>query len=118
MPTVVELHAGSRRLRRPAHGAGTVVPRRGTRARAATGGAVHEAINAIAGFLAEAGLVTERPRALLEGAGPERSRLTRIRSLLEYVRETNDAALLNRSRELGFLANSLIAGCSVQSRPF
>ena len=37
---------------------------------------------------------------------------------MEHVRERDDTAHLARSRELAFLANTLIAGCSVQSRPF
>jgi hypothetical protein len=41
-----------------------------------------------------------------------------MRPLMEHVREMDAAALLTRSRELGFLANTLMAGCSVQSRPF
>ena len=34
------------------------------------------------------------------------------------VRDTDETAFLARSRELAFLANTLLAGCSVQSRPF
>ena len=83
-----------------------------------TGGAVSEAFDAIAGLLAEAGLVPERPRALLEGTAPQPSRLTRMRPLLEYVRDTDDNACFMRSREMAFLANILMAGCTVQSRPF
>ena len=78
---------------------------------------IPEALHAIVGLLAEAGLVPQQPRALLEGAR-EQSRFTRIRPLMEYVREMDDIAYLTRSRELAFLANVLIAGCSVQSRPF
>ena len=37
---------------------------------------------------------------------------------MEHVRDTDDDAYLARSRELAFLANTLMAGCSVQSRPF
>jgi hypothetical protein len=37
---------------------------------------------------------------------------------MEYVRDMDDTAHLTRSRELAFLANTLMAGCSVQSRPF
>ena len=85
---------------------------------ASTDGSVPEALDAIVGLLADAGLVPQQPRALLEGVRPEQSRLTRIRPLMEYVRENDDAAHLARSRELAFLANVLIAGCSVQSRPF
>ena len=83
-----------------------------------TGESLSEALDAIAGLLAEAGLVPERPRALLEGTAPQPSRLTRMRPLMEHVRDTDDNAYFTRSREMAFLANTLMAGCSVQSRPF
>ena len=81
-------------------------------------GSVSQALDAMIGVLAEAGLVPDRPRALLEGTASEPSRLTRMRPLMEYVRDTDDNAYFMRSREIAFLANTLIAGCSVQSRPF
>ena len=84
---------------------------------ASTGGSFPGALDAIVDLLAEAGLVPQRPRALLEGARSEQSRLTRIRPLMEYVRDRDDTARFNRSRELAFLANTLMAGCSIQSRP-
>ena len=37
---------------------------------------------------------------------------------MEYARDRNDTAYFTRNRELAFLANTLLAGCSVQSRPF
>ena len=83
-----------------------------------TEGSVAEALDAIAGLLTEAGLVPERPRALLEGTAPQASRLARLRPLMEYARDTDDNAYFARSREMAFLANTLMAGCSVQSRPF
>lgn len=79
---------------------------------------VAEGVDALAGLLAEAGLVPERPRALLEGTVPQSSRLTRIRTLMEYVRDHDDNAYFARNREIAFLANTLMAGCSVQSRLF
>jgi hypothetical protein len=71
-------------------------------------------------LLTEAGVMPERPRALLEAADadPQLTRLTRLRRLMAYVRDTDETALLARSHELAFLANTLLAGCSVQSRPF
>jgi hypothetical protein len=36
---------------------------------------------------------------------------------MEHVRDTDDNAYFTRSREIAFLANTLMAGCSVQSRP-
>jgi len=65
-------------------------------------------------------MMPERPRALLEAADsePQAAGLARVRRVMEYVRNTNDTAFLARSRELAFLANALLAGCSIQSRPF
>ena len=85
---------------------------------ASSGKSVSEALDAMVGLLAEAGLMPERPRALLEGTAPQPSRLARLRPLMEYVRDTDDNAYFTRSREMAFLANTLMAGCSVQSRPF
>ena len=77
---------------------------------------VPESIDAVVDLLTEAGLVPERPRALLGSTAP--SRLTRMRPLMAHLRDTDHSAYLRRSRELAFLANVLMAGCSVQSRPF
>ena len=65
-----------------------------------------------------AGLVPQRPRALLEGTHSQPSRLALIRTLIEYVRDSDDTLYLARSHELAFLANTLLAGCSIQSRSF
>ncbi len=75
---------------------------------------------AIVQLLTEAGMMPERPRALLEGAGadPKAARLTCLRRLMAHVRDTHETAYFARSRELAFLANALLAGCSIQSRPF
>lgn len=85
---------------------------------ASADGSVRAELDAIVSLLAEAGVVTERPRALLEGATSQPSRLTRIRPLMEHVRDTDDEAYFARTREMAFLVNTLMAGCSVQSRPF
>lgn len=81
---------------------------------------VPESIVAVVELLTEAGMMPKRPRALLEAADrdPEATRLTRLRRAMEYVRDTDETAYLTRSRELAFLANTLLGGCSVQSRPF
>ena len=75
-----------------------------------------QAPDAVLLTLAEAGMVPERPRALLEGAQPQSARLHHIRTLMDYVRHADDAVYVARSRELAFLANTLVAGCSIQSR--
>jgi Family of unknown function (DUF6178) len=79
---------------------------------------VSESIDAVVDLLTEAGLIPERPRALLQGTGPQPSRLTQMRPLMAYLRDRDHTAYLTRSRELAFLANTLMAGCSVQSRAF
>jgi hypothetical protein len=100
---------------------------------------VPESLDAVMELLAEAGVMPDLPRALLEGAddapqvrlrgnrygetSPEpwrrrAARLTRVRRLMAYVRDTHETAYFTRRRELAFLANTLLAGCSVQSRPF
>src|SRR5262249_30902678 len=62
----------------------------------------------------------ERPRALLEAADedPRGAKLPVLRRLMEFVLHHDETAYLTRSRELAFLANTLLAGSSVQSRPF
>ena len=79
-----------------------------------------ESLEAVLALLTEAGVMPERPRGLLEpaDADPQAARLTRLRRLMAYVRDTDETAYLTRSRELAFLANTLVAGGSVQSRPF
>jgi Family of unknown function (DUF6178) len=81
---------------------------------------VPESLEAVMALLTEAGMTAERPRALLEAAhaDPRAARLTRLRRLMAFVRDTDGTAYFTRSRELAFLANTLLAGCSVQSRPF
>jgi hypothetical protein len=77
-------------------------------------------IEAVIELLAEAGVMPERPRALLEAADedPRAARLPLLRRLMEFVLHHDQTAYLTRSRELAFLANTLLAGSSVQSRPF
>jgi hypothetical protein len=81
---------------------------------------VPESLEAVMELLTEAGLMPERPRALLEApdSDPQAARLARLRRLMAYVSNTHEPAYLTRSRELAFLANTLLAGSSVQSRPF
>jgi len=77
-------------------------------------------IDAVIELLAEADAMLKRPRALLEAADedPRAARLPLLRRLIEFVRHHDETAYLTRSRELAFVANTLLAGSSVQSRPF
>jgi hypothetical protein len=71
-------------------------------------------------LLTDAGLMPEAPRALLgsSAADPKAAKLARLRQLMDYASHAGDAVFFTRHRELAFLANILLAGCSVQSRPF
>ena len=77
-------------------------------------------IAAVIDLLAEAGMMPARPRALLEAADadPRETQLPLLKRVMEFLRDHDEATYLTRSRELAFLANTLLAGCSVQSRPF
>lgn len=77
-------------------------------------------IDAVLELLVEAGVMPARPRALLAAAAddPRATKLPVLKRLLEFVLHADEAAYLTRSRELAFLANTLLAGASVQSRPF
>ena len=77
-------------------------------------------IGGVIELLAEAGLMPERPRALLEAGDedPRAARLPLLRRLMEFVLHHDETAYVTRSRELAFLANTLLAGSSVQARPF
>jgi hypothetical protein len=79
-----------------------------------------ESLEAVLELLADAGVMPNPPRALLEAAGsdPQTARLAHLRRLMAHVRDTDGAAYFTRHRELAFLANTLLAGCSIQSRPF
>src|SRR5204863_8379709 len=76
--------------------------------------------DAVIELLTEAGVMPERPRALLEAAGedPRAARLPLLRRLMEFLQHHDESAYLTRSRELTFLANTRLAGSSVQSRPY
>jgi hypothetical protein len=75
-----------------------------------------EAARVVAELLDEVGTERPRPRARLAGPEGGDSRLSRILSLLEHVRDRDTDAYLTRSREVAFLANALLSGCSLQSR--
>jgi hypothetical protein len=83
-------------------------------------GDISTSIDAVVDLLTEAGVMPKRPRALLEAADEDHraARLPLLRRLMEFVRHRDETAYLTRSRELAFLANTLLVGSSVQSRPF
>jgi Family of unknown function (DUF6178) len=67
--------------------------------------------------LVEAGVLNQAPRGLL-AAAPDGERLARLHAQLEFAREIDPVAWSRRTEELAFLANALVAGCTLQSRSF
>jgi hypothetical protein len=76
-----------------------------------------DAFAAVVDGLLEAGVLPAPPRALLDGPR-ERARFAQLRMHLELAYDRHQAASSTRTAELAFLANALLAGCSVQGRPF
>jgi hypothetical protein len=77
-----------------------------------------EAVAAVFEALLDAGILAQPPRALLGGSEASASRLGHIRARLEFAFDQDQAAYLARNEELAYLANALMAGCSIQARPF
>ncbi len=70
-------------------------------------------------LLLETGVLPQPPRALLGGAhGEAPGRLAFIEAQMHVVRGRDAVAFAMRNQELAFLANTIAAGCSIQSRPF
>src|SRR5262249_10207983 len=67
-----------------------------------------DAMAEVVELLTEAGVVTPSPRALLTGSTRQASRLGRIEAFLQSA----------NMDEFGYLANALLAGCSIKERPF
>ena len=77
-----------------------------------------DATDAFARAVAAELLLPERPHALLD-AGPARDGgSSALHPLMEYLLERHPDVGLRRGQELAFLANTLVAGCRLQSRPF
>jgi hypothetical protein len=77
-----------------------------------------DAIAAVVDVLLEAGVLTQQPRAKLDGAHGSVPRLTRIQVHMQFARDCDPAAYSMRTGELAYLANTIVAGCSIQARPF
>lgn len=75
------------------------------------------AVAAVVDVLAAEGIVPPAPRALLAGS-QEEPHLGRIQSYMQSLLEHDSAAYAARTEELAYLANTLVAGCSLQARPF
>jgi hypothetical protein len=77
-----------------------------------------DAVTAVVNVLLETGILAQPPRALLGGPGGPAARLARIQAHMQFVCDTDLAAYSTRTEELAYLANTIVAGCSIQARPF
>jgi hypothetical protein len=77
-----------------------------------------EAVAKVFDVLLEAGVIEQAPRALLGGAEGQASRLGLIQAYMHFLLDRDEAAYSRRSEELAYLANTLMAGCALQGRPF
>jgi hypothetical protein len=73
-------------------------------------------LDVVAEVMAEAGIQPPQPRALLGPGEAAAARLAPIEPLMEHVLGAHPAAYLTRNQELTFLANALLAGCSMYTR--
>ncbi|HET6958130.1 MAG TPA: DUF6178 family protein [Vicinamibacterales bacterium] len=73
-------------------------------------------LDVVAEVMAEAGIAPAQPRALLGPAEALGARITPLEPLMEHVLAAHHVAYLARNQELTFLANALLAGCSVHTR--
>jgi Family of unknown function (DUF6178) len=81
-----------------------------------------QAAAALADLLLEAGIIAQQPRALLNGSQDQTAdhtgALRRIRTHMQVVSDRDHAAYARRSEELTYVANTIMAGCALQGRPF
>lgn len=77
-----------------------------------------ESVGAVYELLLDAGIISHTPRALLTGSKERAPRLNEIKTRLEFPHDQNHPVYLARNEELAYLANVLMAGCSIQARPF
>lgn len=77
-----------------------------------------DGIATVVDLLREAGVLPQPPRALLDGARDAGARLARVEAHLQAALDLDPNAYSKRTEELAYLANTLMAGCSIQARPF
>jgi hypothetical protein len=77
-----------------------------------------DAVVEVVDLLQQAGVLPRDPRALLDRPAGDAPRQSRIQAHLQCVRDSDPDAFSTRSGELAFLANVIVAGSSVQARPF
>ena len=73
-------------------------------------------------LLLSAGIITQQPRALLTGpqdpASDHKGTLRFMKAHMQFVFDRDHAAYARRSEELTYVANTMMAGCALQGRPF
>lgn len=79
-----------------------------------------ESVDAFVDVLIEASMRSGRPRALLGASSQDEATatLTHLRRLMAHAVESDGALYLTVGRQLAFLSNTLLAGCSIHSRAF
>src|SRR5262245_13792150 len=77
-----------------------------------------EAVAALVDVLLDAGIVAKQPLALLNGSPSQTAALRRFRAHMRFVSDCDHAAYARRSEELTYVANTIMAGCALQGRPF
>jgi hypothetical protein len=77
-----------------------------------------DAVGAVVDVLIDAGILAQPPRALLGGSGGLAPPLTRLQAHMQFARDRDLAACSMRTEELAYLTNTIVAGCSIQTRPF
>jgi hypothetical protein len=77
-----------------------------------------DAVAAVVDVLLDAGILARPPRARLVGQAGPAPRFARIETHMQFVRDRDLAACSMRTEEFAYLANTIAAGCSIQSRPF
>jgi hypothetical protein len=78
-----------------------------------------EGAAALVDVLREAGIIAQPPRALLNGFPQDHTTgLRLIRDHMQFVFDRDHAAYVRRNEELTYIANTIVAGCALQDRPF
>ncbi|HEX5085710.1 MAG TPA: DUF6178 family protein [Blastocatellia bacterium] len=77
-----------------------------------------DAVAAVYEILSDAGILAPPPRSLPAASEIRAPRFGQIRARLEFALDHDRAAWSARNQDLAYLANTLMAGCSIQARPF
>jgi Family of unknown function (DUF6178) len=76
------------------------------------------AVASVVEVLRDAGVLDAPPRALLTGSQESASPLALLHAHMQFVFDRDAVVYSARSAEIAYLANAILAGCSVQARPF